>query len=153
MMTVLLAVVWAAAAQPTAGVETRPSSDPRNIRNGLVIPDEGYCDQPCVVISAGGNGLCTRTTGRGEESEKGQHVVATVSPDRGRTWSPLINIKPADGPASFLVGCRGYLQADAFSVYVGLYAGREIFEVACWVHARRKFYDTLCTTRPGRSAS
>jgi transposase len=48
-----------------------------------------------------------------------------------------------DGPASFLKGYRGYLQADAFSVYDGIYAGSEIFEVACWAHARRKFYETL----------
>jgi transposase len=48
-----------------------------------------------------------------------------------------------DGPASFLKGYRGYLQADAFSGYDGIYAGGEIFEVACWAHARRKFYDTL----------
>jgi hypothetical protein len=48
-----------------------------------------------------------------------------------------------DGPASFLKEYRGYLQADAFSGYDGIYAGGLIFEVACWAHARRKFYDTL----------
>jgi transposase len=47
------------------------------------------------------------------------------------------------GPASFLKDYRGYLQADAASVYNELYAGRLIFEVACWAHTRRKFYDTL----------
>jgi hypothetical protein len=48
-----------------------------------------------------------------------------------------------DGPASFLKEYRGYLQADAFSGYDGIYAGGLIVEVACWAHARRKFYDTL----------
>jgi transposase len=48
-----------------------------------------------------------------------------------------------DGPASFLKGYRGYLQADAFSGYDGIYAGGDIIEVACWAHARRKYYDTL----------
>jgi len=48
-----------------------------------------------------------------------------------------------DGPASFLKDYRGYLQADAFSGYDGIYAGGEIVEVACWAHARRKFYETL----------
>ncbi len=48
-----------------------------------------------------------------------------------------------DGPASFLKDYRGYLQADAFSGYDGIYAGGLIWEVACWAHARRKFYDTL----------
>jgi transposase len=48
-----------------------------------------------------------------------------------------------DGPASFLKEYRGYLQADAFSGYDRIYAGGFIHEVACWAHARRKFYDTL----------
>lgn len=48
-----------------------------------------------------------------------------------------------DGPASFLKDYRGYLQADAFSGYDGIYAHSLIWEVACWAHARRKFYDTL----------
>lgn len=48
-----------------------------------------------------------------------------------------------DGPASFLGEYRGYLQADAFSGYDGIYANGLIHEVACWAHARRKFFETL----------
>lgn len=48
-----------------------------------------------------------------------------------------------DGPATFLAQFAGYLQADAYSGYDGLYLGSPavIQEVACWAHARRKFYD------------
>ncbi len=48
-----------------------------------------------------------------------------------------------DGPAEFLKGFRGYLQADAYGVYDGIYAGSNgaIIEVACWAHARNKFRD------------
>jgi transposase len=53
------------------------------------------------------------------------------------------NSRKRDGPASFLKEYRGYLQADAFSGYDGIYAGGDIVEVACWAHARRKFYETL----------
>jgi transposase len=53
------------------------------------------------------------------------------------------NSHSRDGPASFLRDYRGYLQADAFSSYDGIYAGGLVTEVACWAHARRKFYDTL----------
>ena len=53
------------------------------------------------------------------------------------------NSHQRDGPASFLREYRGYLQADAFSGYDGIYAGGLIIEVACWAHARRKFYETL----------
>ena len=48
-----------------------------------------------------------------------------------------------DGPARFLAGYAGYLQADAFSGYDGIYTDSDgrIREVACWAHARRKFYE------------
>jgi transposase len=45
-----------------------------------------------------------------------------------------------DGPMAFLQEFRGYLQADAFGGYDGLYA-KGVTEVACWAHARRKFYE------------
>ncbi len=46
-----------------------------------------------------------------------------------------------DGPAAFLKGFKGYLQADAYGAYDGIYAGSsgEIVEVGCWAHARNKF--------------
>jgi transposase len=48
-----------------------------------------------------------------------------------------------DGPAAFLKDYRGYLQADAFNGYDGIYLESEgrIVEVGCWSHARRKFFD------------
>ena len=48
-----------------------------------------------------------------------------------------------DGPAAFLREFQGYLQADAYGVYDGIYAGSNgtIIEVACWAHARNKFHD------------
>jgi transposase len=52
-----------------------------------------------------------------------------------------------DGPQQFLAQYQGYLQADAFSGYDGLYvpdprtSAARIVEVACNAHARRKFYE------------
>jgi transposase len=49
-----------------------------------------------------------------------------------------------DGPREFLQNWSGYLQADAFGGYDGIYAGEvggQVTEVACWAHARRKFYE------------
>jgi len=52
-----------------------------------------------------------------------------------------------DGPQQFLADYRGYLHADAFSGYDGLYlpdprtTEARILEVACNAHARRKFYE------------
>ena len=45
-----------------------------------------------------------------------------------------------DGPHAFLKGFKGFVQADAFGGYDGLYATGAT-EVACWAHARRKFVD------------
>lgn len=48
-----------------------------------------------------------------------------------------------------LVGYQGYLQADGFAGYNALYRDpktkvpRDIVEVGCWSHARRKFTDIL----------
>ena len=48
------------------------------------------------------------------------------------------------GPANFLQGFAGYLHADAYTGYDSIYLGSDnrVLEVACWAHARRKFFDT-----------
>ena len=55
-----------------------------------------------------------------------------------------------DGPAKFLKNYQGYLQADAYGGYDGIYSGGGVLEVACWAHARRKWFDCQ-TTDPTRS--
>src|SRR5690606_21309427 len=52
-----------------------------------------------------------------------------------------------DGPQKFLEGFQGYLHADAYGGYDGIYleSGGKILEVACWAHARRKFFDARHT--------
>jgi transposase len=60
-------------------------------------------------------------------------TVFTYTPSRSR-----------DGPREFLKNWSGFLQADAFGGYDGIYAGQvggAVTEVACWAHARRKFYE------------
>ncbi len=48
-----------------------------------------------------------------------------------------------DGPQSFLETFRGFLHADAYAGYDAIYLGsnHQIVEVACWAHARRKFFE------------
>ena len=48
-----------------------------------------------------------------------------------------------DGPAAFLCDYKGFLQADAYGGYDGIFLASDggIEEVACWAHARRKFYE------------
>jgi transposase len=49
-----------------------------------------------------------------------------------------------DGPAKFLEGYQGYLQADAYVVYDAFFKrARGLTEVGCMMHARRYFYKAL----------
>ncbi len=66
--------------------------------------------------------------------EANPFVVYDYTPDRTRA-----------GPAAWLANFKGYLQADAYGVYDGIYAGGNIIEVACWAHARRKFFEAKDT--------
>jgi hypothetical protein len=60
------------------------------------------------------------------------YTVYDYTPNRSR-----------DGPVEFMKDFNGKLQADAYSGYEVLYEDerRDVTEVACWAHARRKFYD------------
>ena len=60
------------------------------------------------------------------------YTVYDYTPNRSR-----------DGPEEFLKEFRGFLQADAYSGYDHFYKEPErgIVEVACWAHARRKFFE------------
>ena len=54
---------------------------------------------------------------------------------------------------SLLADYRGYLQADAATVYDFLFRGNEerpppCIEVGCWAHARRRFFEALGTDGP-----
>jgi transposase len=61
------------------------------------------------------------------------YVLYDYTPDRTRA-----------GPAAWLMEYQGYLQADAYGGYDGIYT-TGVKEVACWAHARRKFFEARDT--------
>jgi transposase len=84
--------------------------------------------------------------------------VPVLCPGKGRTktgrmwvylgdlWNPYVVFdytptRSRDGPTSWLGDYQGYLHADAFGGYDGIYATGKVTELACWAHARRKFHD------------
>jgi transposase len=67
------------------------------------------------------------------------YTVYVYTPDRS-----------AAGPEEIFKDFKGYLQADAYSAYDGLYKSGAIVEVGCMMHARRKFYEAR-TSDPPRS--
>src|SRR6266404_1659694 len=102
-------------------------------------------------------------------------TVPVLAPGLGRTktgrlWVVLRDERPWSGtapPAAFycyspdrraeraealLGNCRGYLHADAYAGFNGLYDRDpktnqpRLIEVACWSHARRKLYDVHLAT-------
>jgi transposase len=78
----------------------------------------------------------------------GRYRVYLGDDDHPQTVFAYTPSRSRDGPMAFLRDWgkdeRVYLQADAFGGYDGIYAGEaggQVTEVACWSHARRKFYD------------
>ena len=72
--------------------------------------------------------------------EANPYVAYDYTPDRTRA-----------GPQRFLDNYKGYLQADTYGGYDGIYHKGLVSEVACWAHARRKFFDAKETD--GRRAA
>jgi transposase len=64
----------------------------------------------------------------GDEGHK--ETVYEYTPSHERKW-----------PKEFLGNYAGHLQADAYKGYDGVYESGKVVEVACWAHARRKFYE------------
>ena len=53
-----------------------------------------------------------------------------------------------DGPVNFLRDFKGrYLQADAYPGFDAIFATGDVVEVACWAHARRKYFDAQGSDR------
>lgn len=93
-----------------------------------------HTDDTRVPIQAPGEGHCK--SGRiwtyiGDREHP--YTVYDYTPDRTRA-----------GPTNWLRDYKGYLQADAYGGYDGIYHSGAM-EVACWAHARRKFFDAKAT--------
>ncbi len=99
-----------------------------------------------------------RDPGRPGKTRTGRFWVYLGDEDHPHTVFAYTPSRSRDGPMAFLRDWgkdkRVHLQADAFGGYDGIYAGEaggRVTEVACWAHARRKFYDAR-TSEPRISA-
>jgi transposase len=73
------------------------------------------------------------------------HLWAYLGEQRGDVVFDFTPGRGGEGPKRMLAGYRGFLQADAYSVYDSLFRTGEIVEVGCMAHARRKFFDAKDT--------
>jgi len=89
--------------------------------------------------------LCVDATGvlvLAKEKCRSGHFWVLVAPEKHVLYGYS---RKHDGLAvdNLLKGYKGYLVADAHSVYEHLYKEGDVIEVACWAHARRYFYKAL----------
>jgi transposase len=80
----------------------------------------------------------------GEEGSRTARFWTYIAAEHPYSVYDFTESRARDGPATFLAGFEGYLHADAYGGYDQIYLGSNdaILEVACWAHARRKFFDT-----------
>jgi transposase len=88
-----------------------------------------HTDDTPVTIAQSGKG----------RSRQGR-VWIYLSPE-GRHWYDFTESRKRDGPARVFADYRGYIQADAYGGYDGLFVPGGAIEVACWAHLRRKFVE------------
>jgi transposase len=89
--------------------------------------------------------LCTDATGvlvQAKEKCRHGHFWVVVAPEQHvlYAYSPKHDSAAVD---KILAGYKGYLVADAHSVYDHLYRTGQVIEVACYAHLRRYFYKAL----------
>jgi len=91
--------------------------------------------------------LCVDATGvlvQALEKCRHAHFFVVVAPGR----HVLYGYQPkhdSDAVDALLKGYKGFLVADAHSVYDHLYASGDVLEVGCWAHARRYWFKSLDT--------
>jgi transposase len=88
--------------------------------------------------------------------DTGLPVQAPGKARRGAMWVYLADedhaifrytpTRAGKGPRDFLAGYKGYVQADAATLYDKLFALQDgPTEVGCWAHSRRRFFDAQVT--------
>jgi transposase len=91
--------------------------------------------------------LCVDATGvlvqHAEKCRTG-HFWVVVAPERHVLFEYTAE-HSGDAVDDVLAGFRGYLVADAHTVYDHLYQSGEVVEVNCWAHCRRYFFKALAS--------
>ena len=107
-----------------------------------MVSTKGLVDTKVGLVSDGASGSaqvdeCT------EARDPPPAVSYLYSPDR-----------KGEHARTLLAGCRGFLHADGYAGFNGLYepdasGAAPLVEVACWAHSRRKLFDVHAATGSG----
>jgi transposase len=118
------------------------------IRQHVFAAEKIHGDDTTVPVLA--PGLGRTATGRLWVYVRDDRLFAgPVAPAAAYFYSPD---RGAQHPAAHMASFTGFLQADGYAGFEGLYNPARtkpgpITEVACWSHCRRKFYDVWETTK------
>lgn len=79
--------------------------------------------------------------------QRGSHngYVWTYADLQGDVFYDFGKTRGQQWPNAILAGYEGYLLVDGYTGYDKVLARKEVTYVACWAHARRKFYESLGT--------
>ncbi len=107
------------------------------LRKHVLAASKIHADDTPVPVLAPGNGKTK--TGRlwtyvRDERPAGENTEPAV-------WFAYTPDRKGERPRQHLKNFKGALQADAYAGFHHLYNTGDIYEVACWAHARRKFHD------------
>ena len=83
----------------------------------------------------------TLLTKQSPKGSKRAHFWAYLGEQPGDVVFDFTPGRGGEGPKRMLAGYKGYLQADAYSVYDTFFESGDVTEVGCMAHARRKFFD------------
>ena len=83
--------------------------------------------------------------GGGQEGSRQGRFWAYIAEEHPYSVYDFTESRARDGPANFLRGFKGCLHADAYGGYDHIFLGSNdaVREVACWAHARRKFFEAI----------
>ena len=108
----------------------------------------------CLSTDASGVAIqpARLTDGQRQACAKGHFFV--VLADKDHVFFEYQPKHTSEAVCSIFRGFKGYIQADAHAVYDALFRGEAVEdgekppdEVACWSHARRKFWEAAITTK------
>ena len=107
------------------------------LRKHVLAASKIHADDTPVPVLAPGNGKTK--TGRlwtyvRDERSAGENTAPAV-------WFAYSPDRKGEHPRQHLKNFKGALQADAYAGFHHLYDSGDVYEVACWAHARRKFHD------------
>ena len=107
------------------------------VRRHVLRADQIHADDTPVPVLAPGKG--STTSGRLWAYVRDGRPCGDPTPPA--VWFAYSPDRQGQHPRNHLRDFRGALHADGYAGFNGLYEGGRVYEVACWSHVRRKFYD------------